>query len=197
MKYLVIFFLIFIGFLSYQLLTESSETADKELSRILTESDAEELKESLEKVVIRENKPSAIESTQENLENDPITGNEEAKHEELFQKFSQAIEKDEIEGLNLARTFFFSTELDSEVKNQIFDDILQSDISEENKKYLSREILKGPSDASAPLFEKALRNYTSSMLPEEKKEILNDLKEMSQRKEIIQILERFALDQGL
>lgn len=194
MKYLVIFFLIFIGFLSYQLLTESSETADKELSRILTESDAEELKESLEKVVIRENKPSAIASTQEN---DPITGNEEAKHEELFQKFSQAIEKDEIEGLNLARTFFFSTELDSEVKNQIFDDILQSDISEENKKYLSREILKGPSDASAPLFEKALRNYTSSMLPEEKKEILNDLKEMSQRKEIIQILERFALDQGL
>jgi len=193
MKFLVIVFLFFFGFLSYQLLTETSETADKELGRILTETDANELKETFEKVVTREDpKKAASESFTEDRGGQ--VGVE--KHEELFRSFSETIEKDEIEGLNLARSYFFNPQLSSETKNEVYDEILSSDITEENKKYLSREILKGPSEPSPILFEKALRNYTANMSPDERRETLSDLKETHDRQEILQVLERFGVDQG-
>lgn len=193
MKILVIIFFIFLGYISYHLLTETSENADKELSRILTETDASELKRSFEEVVTREKKITTTQDSVEFSEGFKKDSNEE----ELFRNFNQTMDQDEIKGLNLARSYFFSPELSSEIKSNLFDEILRSDISEENKKYLSREILKGPSDPSVALFEKALRNYTASMLPEEKKETVNDLREIYRRREIKLILERFALDQGL
>lgn len=195
MKLLVVLFFLFLGYLSYHLLSETSESADKELGRILTEKDAGELRETFERVVTKELKkpePSPIEEAPP-IQEDPAL----SKHEELFANFGREMEKDEIDGLNLARSYFFDPQLSSELKSELFDEILQSDISEENKKYLSREILKGPSQPSINLFEKALRNYTASLLPEEKREVVSDLKEVYPRQDIHQALERFALDQGL
>jgi hypothetical protein len=194
MKFLVFIFLIFLGFIGYHLFTQTSENADKELGRILTDTDASELKKTFEEVVTREKKGAVASRT---LPNPSSSEEALSQHDKLFKNFSQTVEKDEMEGLNLARSYFFNSELSSEVKTNVFEEILSSDISEENKKYLSREILKGPSNPSVELFEKALRNYTATLSPEDKREILNDLRAMYRRQEIRLILERFALDQGL
>lgn len=193
MKFLVIIFIIFLGFLGFHLLTATSENADKELSRILTETNSSELKASLERVVIHEDK---VQAPEKDLPTEP-PATEIDRDEGLFGKFSEAMEQDEIEGLNVARSYFFNPELPDEAKVKLFEEILLSDISEENKKYLSREVLKGPSDPSPLLFEKALRNYTAALSPEDKLEVLNDLRDIYRRDDIKIIIERFALDQGL